>query len=32
MVIPALGRLSQEDREFKTSLGFIEKFCLKKPN
>jgi hypothetical protein len=29
-VIPALGRLRQEDPEFKTSLGYIVKLCLKK--
>jgi hypothetical protein len=30
--IPALGRLRQEDREFKASLVYIVRYCLKKPN
>jgi hypothetical protein len=29
-VIPVLGRLRQEDHEFKGSLGYIERHCLKK--
>jgi hypothetical protein len=29
-VIPALRRLRQEDGEFKTSLGYTAKLCLKK--
>jgi hypothetical protein len=28
-VIPALGRLSQEDHEFQASLGYIWRTCLK---
>jgi hypothetical protein len=27
-VIPALGRLRQEDFKFKTSLGYIARWCL----
>jgi hypothetical protein len=30
-VILALGRLRQEDHEFKASLGCMERPCLKKP-
>jgi hypothetical protein len=29
-VIPAFGRLRQEDHEFKASLGHIARLCLKK--
>jgi hypothetical protein len=29
--IPALERLRQEDCKFKSSLGYIVRFCLKKP-
>jgi hypothetical protein len=29
-IIPALGRLWQEDREFEASLGYTERICLKK--
>jgi hypothetical protein len=29
VVIPALGRLSQEDLEFKFSLGYKARHCLK---
>jgi hypothetical protein len=29
-IIPALGRLRQEDHEFKASLGYTQKPCLKK--
>jgi hypothetical protein len=29
MIIPALQRLRQEDREFKASQGFIARPCLK---
>jgi hypothetical protein len=29
-IIPAFGRLRQEDHEFKTSLGYVAKPCLKK--
>jgi hypothetical protein len=28
-VIPALGRLRQEDCEFQARLGYIANFCLK---
>jgi hypothetical protein len=31
-VIPVLGRLRQEDGEFKVSLGYIARLCLKKTN
>jgi hypothetical protein len=30
LVIPALGRLQQENNEFKVSLGYIVRPCLKK--
>jgi hypothetical protein len=30
LVIPAFGRWRQEDYEFKGSLGYIVRFCLKK--
>jgi hypothetical protein len=30
-VIPALGRLRQENYKFKVSLGYTERICLKKP-
>jgi hypothetical protein len=30
-VIPGLRRLRQEDREFKTNLGYIVRPCVKKP-
>jgi hypothetical protein len=29
-VIPALGRLNEEDHELETSLGYIARPCLKK--
>jgi hypothetical protein len=29
-VIPALGRLRQEDQDMNTSLGYIARPCLKK--
>jgi hypothetical protein len=29
-IIPALGRLRQEDLEFKVSLGYIERPCPQK--
>jgi hypothetical protein len=29
-VVPALGRLKQENHEFLTSLGYIGRSCLKK--
>jgi hypothetical protein len=29
-VILTLGRLRQEDRELKTSLGYLRRYCLKK--
>jgi hypothetical protein len=28
--IPVLGRLRQEDREFKAGLGYVARSCLKK--
>jgi hypothetical protein len=31
IVIPALGRLRQEEHEFDANLGYIVKPCLKKP-
>jgi hypothetical protein len=31
-VIPALGRLRQEDVEFQSSLGYTVTHCLRKPN
>jgi hypothetical protein len=31
LVIPALRRLRQENCEFKSSLGYIARPCLKKP-
>jgi hypothetical protein len=31
-VIPTLRRLRQEDQEFKVSLGYIARPCLKKQN
>jgi hypothetical protein len=31
-VTPALGRLKQEDQEFKASLGFMVSACLKDKN
>jgi hypothetical protein len=30
-VIPALRRWKQEDQEFKVSLGYIVRLCLKNP-
>jgi hypothetical protein len=29
-MIPALGRLIQEDCKFKAILGYIDRFCLKR--
>jgi hypothetical protein len=29
-VIPALGRLTQEDQEFKANLGYTARSCVKK--
>jgi hypothetical protein len=31
-VIPALGRLRQEDHKFEVSLGYVVRLCLKKTN
>jgi hypothetical protein len=30
-VIPAFGRLRQEDKQFEVSLGYVISPCLKKP-
>jgi hypothetical protein len=30
LIIPALGRQRQEDHEFKVSLGYTARLCLKK--